>query len=114
MGFDESYSFIYSPRPNTTAKDLKDDVSLAEKKKRLDLLQTALKKSSFRISRRMVGNIEKCLTTGISKKDPGELQARTENNRVVNFNSKGKDLVGQFINLEIVDIMPNSLRGVMA
>ena len=114
VGFDESYSFIYSPRPNTTAKDLKDDVSLAEKKKRLDLLQTALKKSSFRISRRMVGGIEKCLITGISKKDPGELQARTENNRVVNFNSKGKDLVGQFINLEIVDIMPNSLRGVMA
>ena len=112
--FDESYSFIYSPRPNTTAKDLKDDVSLAEKKKRLDLLQTALKKSSFRISRRMVGNIEKCLITGISKKDPGELQARTENNRVVNFNSNGKDLVGQFINLEIVDIKPNSLRGVMA
>ena len=114
VGFDESYSFIYSPRPNTTAKDLKDDVSLAEKKKRLDLLQTALKKSSFRISRRMVGNIENCLITGISKKDPGELQARTENNRVVNFNSKGKDLVGQFINLEIVDVMPNSLRGVMA
>ena len=62
----------------------------------------------------MVGNIEKCLITGISKKDPGELQARTENNRVVNFNSNGKDLVGQFINLEIVDVMPNSLRGVMA
>jgi len=114
VGFDESYSFIYSPRPNTTAKDLKDDVSLVEKKKRLDLLQTALKKTSFRISRRMVGSIEKCLITGISKKDPGELQARTENNRVVNFNSKGKDLVGQFINLEIVDVMPNSLRGVMA
>ena len=58
--------------------------------------------------------MEKCLITGISKKDPGELQARTENNRVVNFNSNGKDLVGQFINLEIVDVMPNSLRGVMA
>ena len=114
VGFDESYSFIYSPRPNTTAKDLKDDVSLDEKKKRLEKLQTTLKKSSFRISRRMVGNIEKCLITGISKKDPGELQARTENNRVVNFNSNGKDLVGKFINLEIVDVMPNSLRGVMA
>ena len=114
VGFDESYSFVYSPRPNTTAKDLKDDVSLIEKKKRLKILQTALKKSSFKISRRMVGNIENCLVTGISKKDPGELQARTENNRVVNFNSDGKDLVGQFINLEIVDVMPNSLRGVMA
>lgn len=62
----------------------------------------------------MVGSIERCLTTGVSKKDPGELQARTENNKVVNFNSDGQDLVGQFINLKIVEAMPNSLRGVMA
>jgi tRNA-2-methylthio-N6-dimethylallyladenosine synthase len=62
----------------------------------------------------MVGTIERCLATGVSKKDPGELQARTENNKVVNFNSDGQDLVGQFINLKIVEAMPNSLRGVMA
>ena len=114
VGFDESYSFIYSPRPNTTAKDLEDNVSLDEKKKRLEILQNSLKKCSFSISRKMVGTIERCLTTGVSKKDPGELQARTENNKVVNFNSDGQDLVGQFINLKIVEAMPNSLRGVMA
>ena len=114
VGFDESYSFIYSPRPNTTAKDLEDNVSLDEKKKRLETLQNSLKKCSFSISRKMVGTIERCLTTGVSKKDPGELQARTENNKVVNFNSAGQNLVGQFINLKIVEAMPNSLRGVMA
>ena len=114
VGFDESYSFIYSPRPNTTAEDLEDSVSLDEKKKRLETLQNSLKKCSFSISRKMVGTIERCLTTGVSKKDPGELQARTENNKVVNFNSDGQDLVGQFINLKIVEAMPNSLRGVMA
>ena len=114
VGFDESYSFIYSPRPNTTAKDLEDNVSLDEKKKRLETLQNSLKKCSFSISRKMVGTIERCLTTGVSKKDPGELQARTENNKVVNFNSDGQDLVGQFINLKIVEAMPNSLRGVLA
>ena len=113
VGFDDSYSFIYSPRPNTTAKDLEDNVSPDEKKNRLQTLQNSLKKSAFGISRRMVGKLEKCLVTGLSKKDPGELQARTENNRVVNFNSEGKNLVGEFHILKIVEAMPNSLRGVM-
>ena len=113
VGFDDSYSFIYSPRPNTTAKDLEDNVSPDEKKNRLQTLQNSLKKSAFGISRRMVGKLEKCLVTGLSKKDPGELQARTENNRVVNFSSEGKNLVGEFHILKIVEAMPNSLRGVM-
>ena len=113
VGFDDSYSFIYSPRPNTTAKDLEDNVSPDEKKNRLEILQNSLKKSAFSISRRMVGKLEKCLVTGLSKKDPGELQARTENNRVVNFNSEGKNLVGEFHILKIVEAMPNSLRGAM-
>ena len=113
VGFDDSYSFIYSPRPNTTAKDLEDNVSPDEKKSRLQTLQNSLKKSAFSISRRMVGKLEKCLVTGLSKKDPGELQARTENNRVVNFNSEGKNLVGEFHILKIVEAMPNSLRGAM-
>ena len=113
VGFDDSYSFIYSPRPNTTAKDLEDNVSPDEKKSRLQTLQNSLKKSAFGISRRMVGKLEKCLVTGLSKKDPGELQARTENNRVVNFNSEGKNLVGEFHILKIVEAMPNSLRGAM-
>ena len=113
VGFDDSYSFIYSPRPNTTAKDLEDNVSPDEKKSRLQTLQNSLKKSAFSISRRMVGKLEKCLVTGLSKKDPGELQARTENNRVVNFSSEGKNLVGEFHILKIVEAMPNSLRGAM-
>ena len=113
VGFDDSYSFIYSPRPNTTAKDLEDNVSPDEKKNRLQTLQNSLKKSAFGISRRMVGKLEKCLVTGLSKKDPGELQARTENNRVVNFNSEGNNLVGEFHILKIVEAMPNSLRGVI-
>ena len=113
VGFDDSYSFIYSPRPNTTAKDLEDNVSPDEKKNRLQTLQNSLKKSAFGISRRMVGKLEKCLVTGLSKKDPGEQQARTENNRVVNFSSEGKNLVGEFHILKIVEAMPNSLRGVM-
>ena len=113
IGFDESFSFIYSPRPNTSAKELDDDVDLDEKKRRLEILKTLLKQQALAISRRMVGQQIRCLVTGISKKDPGELQARTENNRVVNFNSEGKDFVGQFVHLNIVDALPNSLRGVL-
>ena len=113
VGFDDSYSFIYSPRPNTTAKDLEDNVSPDEKKNRLQTLQNSLKKSAFSISRRMVGKLEKCLVTGLSKKDPGELQDSTENNRDLNFNSEGKNIVGEFHILKIVEAMPNSLRGVM-
>ena len=79
----------------------------------MQTLQNSLKISAFSISRRIVGKLEKCLETGLSKKDPGELQARTENNRVVNFSSEGKNLVGEFHILKIVEAMPNSLRGVM-
>ena len=62
----------------------------------------------------MVGTAEICLVTGVSKKDPGQLQARTENNRVVNFNASSQSLIGEFINLEIVEALPNSLRGVIS
>ena len=113
VGFDESYSFIYSPRPNTSAASIKDNISLEEKKRRLKVLQERLKQIAFSISRRMVGKKEKCLVTGISKKDPGELQARTENNRVVNFNSSNQALIGQFLSLEIVQARPNSLKGIL-
>jgi len=113
VGFDESYSFIYSPRPNTPAANIKDNISIEEKKRRLKVLQDRLKQIAFSISRRMVGKKEKCLVTGVSKKDPGELQARTENNRVVNFNSSNQALIGQFLNLEIVQARPNSLKGIL-
>ena len=114
IGFDESYSFMYSPRPNTTALEFEDDVSLEKKKERLSTLQSKLKNNANIISRRMVGTAEICLVTGVSKKDPGQLQARTENNRVVNFNASSQSLIGEFINLEIVEALPNSLRGVIS
>ena len=108
--FDESFSFIYSPRPNTPAAEMEDDVSLDEKKERLNILQNKLNNYSSQISRKMVGTIEKCLVTDISKRNPGEFQARTENNRVVNFSS-AKKMIGSFVDLEIVEAKPNSLRG---
>ena len=113
VGFDESFSFIYSARPNTPAKDMDDDVPISVKKRRLGVLQNILKRSAQSIGRRMVGNIERCLVTGISKRDPGEFQSRTENNKVVNFSSSDPDILGKFINLEIVESLPNSLRGII-
>ena len=110
VGFDESFSFIYSPRPNTPAAEMEDNVSKDIKKERLTILQHKLNEPSSKISRKMVGSIERCLVLGVSKKNPGELQARTENNRVVNF-ATDANVVGKFVNLEIVDQLTNSLRG---
>ena len=110
VGFDESFSFIYSPRPNTPAAEMEDNVSKDIKKERLSILQHKLNELSSKISRKMVGSIESCLVLGVSKRNPGELQARTENNRVVNF-ATDVDVVGKFVNLEIVDQLTNSLRG---
>ena len=110
VGFDESFSFIYSPRPNTPAAEMEDNVSKDIKKERLTILQHKLNELSSRISRKMVGSLERCLVLGVSKKNPGELQARTENNRVVNFATE-ENVIGKFVNLEIVDQLTNSLRG---
>ncbi len=110
VGFDESFSFIYSPRPNTPATEMEDNVSKDIKRERLTILQHKLNELSSKISRKMVGSIERCLVLGVSKKNPGELQARTENNRVVNF-ATDANVVGKFVNLEIVDQLTNSLRG---
>ena len=112
VGYDESFSFIYSPRPNTTAKDLDDDVPLEEKKERLSTLQHKLENSALSISRRMVGEVRKCLVTGVSKKNPGEFQARTENNKVVIFSCSDLSNVGKIIDIEIVEAKNKSLRGV--
>ena len=113
VGFDESFSFVYSPRPNTTAKEMEDLVTYEEKKSRLYKLQEKLTNNAQRISRRMVGKVERCLVTGVCKKDPSELQSRTENNRVVNFGDSDDSLIGKFVDLEIVDSRSNSLRGVL-
>lgn len=111
IGFDHSFSFIYSARPGTPAAELPDDTPEELKKQRLQILQNRISQHAFEISRRMVGNTETVLVTGISKKDPGQLQGRTENNRVVNFSSTDHQLIGDFTQLIITEALPNSLRG---
>ena len=110
IGFDHSFSFIFSARPGTPAADLPDETPMAIKKERLAVLQNRITQQAQEIGRRMVGTMQRVLATGPSKKDPAEMQGRTENNRVVNF--KGEiSLVGQFTDVEIKESLPNSLRG---
>ena len=111
IGFDHSFSFVYSPRPGTPAADLRDDTPAEVHKQRLHILQTRITQQALAISRKMVGKTEQLLVTGISKKDPGQLQGRTENNRVVNFSSTDHGLIGQFADVDITEALPNSLRG---
>lgn len=113
IGFDMSFSFIYSPRPGTPASSLEDDTPEAVKKQRLKILQDRITQQAQQISRRMVGREETILVTGVSKKDPGELQGRTENNRVVNFKADDHNLIGKFVRVRIEDAYPNSLRGLL-
>jgi len=112
IGFDHSYSFIYSARPGTPAADLPDETPMEEKKARLSRLQSRILNHAMKISRDMVGTNQTLLVTGQSKRDPEQLQGRTENNRVVNFSSTRSDLIGQFVQVEIRESLTNSLRGV--
>jgi len=111
VGFDLSFSFIYSARPGTPAADLEDSTPTEEKKRRLALLQHRINQNAQEISRRMVGSKQIILVDGISKKDPGQLQGRTENNRVVNFRHDDDELIGQFVEVSIDQALPNSLLG---
>lgn len=111
IGFDTSFSFIYSRRPGTPASDLPDDVSEETKKQRLHILQSRITQNALQISRRMVGTTQRILVNGYSKKDPGQLSGRTENNRVVNFRCDNPDLIGHFADVKIVEALPNSLIG---
>ena len=111
VGFDHSFSFIYSRRPGTPAADLPDSVSEETKKQRLKILQDRINQQAMQISRRMVGTVQRILVTDYAKKDPGQLQGRTENNRVVNFRCDNPDLIGHFADVEITEALPNSLRG---
>ena len=110
LGFDHSYSFIYSPRPGTPAAELADDVSAAEKKVRLSRLQQRINAMAADISRSMVNSVQRVLVEGASKRDGRELSGRTDNNRVVNFPGDPR-LIGQFVDVLITEAMPNSLRG---
>ena len=110
IGFDHSFSFIYSKRPGTPASNLPDDVPMETKKERLAILQNRITQKAAEISSAMIGTIQTILVEGQSKKDPEQLRGRTENNRVVNF-SGSKDLIGDFVDVEITEALPNSLRG---
>jgi tRNA-2-methylthio-N6-dimethylallyladenosine synthase len=111
VGFDVSFSFIYSARPGTPAAALPDDTPAEVKKQRLAILQTRINQQAMAISRRMVGGVERVLVTGVSRRDPGQLQGRTENNRVVNFACLDTGLIGDFADIRIEEALPNSLRG---
>ena len=113
IGFDHSFSFIFSARPGTPAADLPDETPMQVKKDRLKLLQMRISQQAMVISASMVGTEQTILVSGISKKDPGQLQGRTENNRVVNFSASDRNLVGNFVQVKIVEALPNSLRGVL-
>ncbi|MEM9257574.1 MAG: tRNA (N6-isopentenyl adenosine(37)-C2)-methylthiotransferase MiaB [Pseudomonadota bacterium] len=113
IGFDSSFSFIYSPRPGTPAAELPDSTDTATKKQRLAALQARISQHAGEISRAMVGTRQRILVNGVSKKDPGQLQGRTENNRPVNFTATDHGLIGQFVEVSITEALPNSLRGMV-
>lgn len=115
IGFDHSFSFIYSQRPGTPAASIADEVPLEVKKQRLAILQNRINQQAAQISRKMVGTLQKILVTGQSKKHDNQMCGRTENNRVVNFitssSSFEPNLIGQLISVKIVEAKPNSLLG---
>lgn len=110
VGFDHSFSFLYSARPGTPAASLPDATPLSVKKERLAQLQARLDAAAQAISQRMVGGTERLLVTGPSRKDGQQLAGRTENNRVVNFDGP-PHLIGRFAEVVITEALPNSLRG---
>jgi len=110
IGFDQSFSFIYSARPGTPAASLPDDTPLEVKKERLQILQTRINQQAFDISQAMVGTAQRVLVEKTSKKSSSQVAGRTENNRWVNFDAD-PSVIGQFIDVVITEALPNSLRG---
>ena len=110
IGFDQSFSFIYSPRPGTPAAGLADDTPMDVKKQRLQLLQARVNQQAFEISKAMVGTTQRVLVEKTSKKDSNQVAGRTENMRWVNFDAD-VSCIGQFVDVVITEALPNSLRG---
>ncbi len=110
IGFDHSFSFIYSQRPGTPASNLPDDVPINIKKQRLTQLQARINEMTSAISQSMVGTVQRILVEHPSRKNPQQIAGRTENNRIVNFTAD-PSLIGTFINVKITEALPNSLRG---
>ena len=112
VGFDASFSFVYSKRPGTPAAEMADDTPQDVKLARLQHLQAVNNAKADEISRGMLGRVERCLITGQARRGDGFLAARTDNNRVVNV--KGDDkLIGQMVNIRITDVFPHTLGGVL-
>ena len=110
IGFDQSFSFIYSARPGTPAGSFPDDISAETKKERLAILQQRINQQAKAISDAMVGDVQRVLVERASKKDERQLAGRTENNRWVNFDGDNS-LIGNFVDVVITESLPNSLRG---
>jgi tRNA-2-methylthio-N6-dimethylallyladenosine synthase len=110
IGFDQSYSFVFSSRPGTPAANLADDTTAEEKHTRLTRLQAAINANAKRISEAMIGSVQRVLVEKPSTRDPRELSGRTENMRYVNFPGSPR-LIGQFVDVRITEAMANSLRG---
>ena len=113
VGFDQSFSFIFSARPGTPAALLSDETPLAVKKERLQILQTRINQQAMEISRSMVGSTQRVLVEKLSKKSEHQVSGRTENNRWVNFDSDAS-VIGEFVDVVITEALPNSLRGRLA
>ena len=113
VGFDQSFSFIYSARPGTPAASLHDETPIEVKKARLQRLQARITEMANEISAKMVGTTQPILVTGLSKKSKREIAGRTENNRVVNLQGS-EDLIGKIVDVVITEALPNSLRGELA
>jgi len=113
MGFDQSFSFIYSKRPGTPAASFADDTPMDVKKQRLQILQTRISQQAMEISRSMIGTTQRVLVEKLSRKSASQVSGRTENNRWVNFDASSS-CIGQFVDVDITEALPNSLRGRLA
>ena len=116
VGFDVSFSFVYSPRPGTPAAELSDDTPAEVKSARLARLQARIDELELQVNQRMLGSLQRVLVEGISKKDTAELAARTDNNRVVNFRgapefAPTQAMTGRFVNVRITEVVRHTLRG---
>ena len=110
VGFDDSFSFLYSPRPGTPAAEIRDDTPHEVKAARLHRLQQRIRERANEIAQTMLGTTQRALVEGVSKKDVSELAARTDNNRVVNFSGE-VGLIGSFVELRITQAVRHTLRG---
>ncbi|MCH7980954.1 MAG: tRNA (N6-isopentenyl adenosine(37)-C2)-methylthiotransferase MiaB [Proteobacteria bacterium] len=113
IGFDQSFSFIYSPRPGTPAASLADDTPVEVKKERLRILQQRVNQQAMDISRGMIGSTQRVLVEKLSRKSANQVAGRTENMRWVNFDGN-ESMIGQFVDVVISEALPNSLRGRLA